>query len=110
MFSNKLREMRKLVGLSQQEIADKLFLSQQAYAKYENNTATPNPETLKLIAELLGVSVDYLLEVKSSKSDCTYKIENNIIFRKISMLSNESKIELYKYIELLSIKEMYIKK
>ena len=38
-----------------------MFISQQAYAKYETGAATPNPETLKRIAEIFNVSTDYLL-------------------------------------------------
>ena len=60
-FPKRLREARKKEGLSQAFIASKLFISQQAYAKYESGINTPNPDTLKHIAEILNVTVDYLL-------------------------------------------------
>lgn len=60
-FSSKLKSVRELCKLSQKEVAEKIFISQQAYAKYETGASSPNPETLKKIADLFNVSVDYLL-------------------------------------------------
>lgn len=61
MLEERLKSARKAMGISQKDIAKKLFISQQAYAKYETGAATPNPETLKRIAEIFNVSTDYLL-------------------------------------------------
>ena len=61
MLEERLKSARKATGISQKDIAKKLFISQQAYAKYETGAATPNPETLKRIAEIFNVSTDYLL-------------------------------------------------
>ena len=61
-FSTKLRNARNKAKLSQSAVAKKLFITQQAYANYENDISSPNPETLIKIADILGVSVDYLLD------------------------------------------------
>jgi len=61
MFCERLRQSRISAGLSQKELAARIFISQQAYAKYELGTSSPNPETLAKIAEQLNISVDYLL-------------------------------------------------
>ena len=61
MFTDRLKSVRSKSGMSQKEVAEKLFLSQQAYARYEGGTSSPNPETLTNIAKLFGVSVDYLV-------------------------------------------------
>nr|DAU66729.1 MAG TPA: Repressor protein CI [Caudoviricetes sp.] len=61
MLENRLKIARNNKKISQKELAKQLFISQQAYAKYETGNATPNPETLKKIANILDVSVDYLL-------------------------------------------------
>ena len=66
MLENRLKEARNRVGISQKEIAKQLFISQQAYAKYETGSSTPNPETLNKIANILNTSVDYLLGNSSS--------------------------------------------
>lgn len=65
MFSERLRALRGKSGLSQAEIAKRIYISQPAYAKYELGTATPNPETLAAIAGLLNCTVDYLLGLSS---------------------------------------------
>lgn len=65
MFPERLREARKAKDLTQREMASRLCLSQQAYAKYEVGTAKPNSDTLAQIAGELGVSVDYLLATET---------------------------------------------
>ena len=42
MFKDKLKELRKQKGLSQQELADKLFVSRSAVAKWENSLHNGN--------------------------------------------------------------------
>lgn len=62
MFQERLKTARHAAGLTQNEMAQRLFMSQQAYSKYEKGLTTPNPETLGRIADLLDISLDYLLE------------------------------------------------
>lgn len=61
MFCERLKKMRIEKNLTQTEIAKMIYISQPAYSKYEMGTASPNPETLKKLAEVLNVSVDYLI-------------------------------------------------
>ena len=61
MFTERLKAARKAAGFSQSAIARLLFISQQAYAKYETGAASPNPETLAKITAILNVSTDFLL-------------------------------------------------
>lgn len=61
MFNERLRKARNAFGISQKDLAKRLFISQQAYAKYETGASTPNPETLAAIAKEINISVDYLL-------------------------------------------------
>lgn len=63
MFSEKLKKARIQAGYSQKSIAAKLFITQQAYSRYENGTAFPNPDVLYSISEILSVSIDRLLDV-----------------------------------------------
>ena len=60
-FAERLKLARTAKGLSQKELAQQVFISQQAYAKYEAGKSTPYPKTLAAIAEVLGVSADALL-------------------------------------------------
>ena len=63
MFEERLKSLRNEHQMSQKMLAEKLFVSQQAVAKWENpeSKASPNPDTLIKLASLFNVSVDYLL-------------------------------------------------
>lgn len=61
VFSERLRELRKSAGLTQQQISGSLHIRQQSYARYESGAGEPNLETLAKIAVMLDVTTDYLL-------------------------------------------------
>ena len=56
-----LYELRTKNGLSQDELAEKVFVTRQAVSRWENGETVPNTETLKLLSELFGVSINTLL-------------------------------------------------
>ena len=60
-FSKKLTGLRNRCGLSQSKLADMLYISGQAVSKWENASSLPDIELLLPLAQILGVSVDYLL-------------------------------------------------
>ena len=61
-FGEKLKETRKLSGLSQEQLAEALNISRSAVAKWENNIGIPDVSNLKSISKLLNISIDYLLD------------------------------------------------
>lgn len=61
MIDKKLKYLRQKLGISQANVAKQVFISQQAYAKYENGKAYPSNEVLLRLCELFGVSADYIL-------------------------------------------------
>ena len=61
-FGEKLKEARKKAGLSQEQFAEKLSVSRSAVAKWESDRGMPDVNNLKVMARLLDVSVDYLLD------------------------------------------------
>ena len=54
-------ELRTKQGLSQEELAEKLFVTRQAVSRWENGETTPNTETLKLLSQFFDVSINTLL-------------------------------------------------
>ena len=56
-----IRELRMKKGLSQDELAEKVFVTRQAVSRWENGETTPNTETLKLLSKLFDVSINTLL-------------------------------------------------
>ena len=69
MFSNRLREVRKSRGLTQTQMSKMLNISATAYGDYERGRTEPDLNTLRMISNVLQVSIDYLLEVKHEKKD-----------------------------------------
>lgn len=60
-FCDKLKECRKQKKLSQQALADILNVSQSTVGNWESGSREPDFNTLKVIAEFFGVTIDYLL-------------------------------------------------
>ena len=56
-----LYELRTKRGLSQDELAERVFVTRQAVSRWENGETTPNPETLKLLSSFFDVSINTLL-------------------------------------------------
>ena len=54
-------ELRTKNGLSQEELAEKVFVTRQAVSRWENGETTPNVDTLKLLSRLFDVSINTLL-------------------------------------------------
>lgn len=61
MANNIIAQLRSKHGMSQEELAEKVFVTRQAVSRWENGETTPNPETLKLLSELFDVSINTLL-------------------------------------------------
>lgn len=61
MFNKRLRQTRMECGLTQQNMADKLKISLNAYQKYEQAERSPSLDCLVSIADIFNVSTDYLL-------------------------------------------------
>ena len=60
-FYEKLQELRKKKGLTQEELADIMFVSRTAVSKWESGRGYPSIDSLKAIARFFGVTVDELL-------------------------------------------------
>ena len=60
-LSENLQRLRKEKGLSQEDVAQKLFVSRQSVSKWENGNAEPGVENLMALAKLYGVTLDELV-------------------------------------------------
>ncbi len=65
MLKDNLVMLRKLNGLSQEEVAEKAGVSRQAYAKWEKGTTVPDVERCALLAELYGTTIDDLVNTRT---------------------------------------------
>lgn len=67
-FGNFLTEKRKEVGLTQKQLAQKLFVSESAVSKWEKNVAHPDMTLLPKLAEILGVTEHELITASVDKN------------------------------------------
>ncbi len=61
-LGQQLKAHRKELGISQDELAEKIFVSRQSISNWENNKTYPDIHTLLLLAETFGVSLDELIK------------------------------------------------
>ncbi|MBR0412647.1 MAG: helix-turn-helix domain-containing protein [Eubacterium sp.] len=88
---NALYELRTKNGLSQDELAQKVFVTRQAVSRWENGETVPNTETLKLLSKLFDVSINTLLGEphKLICQCCGMPLEDEIIGRNQDGTLNE---------------------
>ena len=60
-FNEKLQELRKQKGITQEELAESLYVSRTAISKWESGRGYPNIDSLKITARFFGVTIDELL-------------------------------------------------
>ena len=99
---NKLKELREQTGLSQKEIAQRIGIEYQNYNKYELGINEPSVDTLKLIADYYGVSLDYLCDHTTKAFDFGYLNEQQInLINKIKALDNTDLIQVNGYVDAI---------
>lgn len=68
MLKDNLIMLRKLNGYSQEQVAGKIGVSRQAYAKWENGLTAPDLEKASMLAKVYGISIDSLMESEEGDS------------------------------------------
>ncbi len=86
-----LYELRTKNGLSQDELAEKVFVTRQAVSRWENGETVPNTETLKLLSNVFDVSINTLLGAPRQLicQCCGMPLEDDIIGRNQDGTLNE---------------------
>ena len=75
-FGAFISEKRKALGMTQKELAEKLFLSDKAVSKWERGLSLPDVSVLMPLAQALGVTVTELLEGEELKHEETISAES----------------------------------
>lgn len=71
MLKENLIMLRNIHGYSQEEIAGKIEISRQAYAKWESGATVPDIEKCKRLADVYGVTIDSLLKTETADGKIT---------------------------------------
>ena len=108
-FSDVILELRKENGLTQQELADKLNITDKAVSKWERGLSYPDITSISKLSKILGVESSYLIDLckkednpYSNKEEQTYMM--NLICTAISLAMSVAVIVL-SIIDKLSTKE-----
>lgn len=67
LFKDKLKKFRTDNSITQEELADKLFVSRTLISKWENGVIYPSSENMKKLSILMNVEIDYLLTAEETK-------------------------------------------
>ncbi len=68
MFKDNLAQMRKVLQLTQEDVAEKLGVTRQSVAKWESGESVPDLDKCKQLAEIFGVSLDDLANYEPEKN------------------------------------------
>ena len=104
-LGKRLKDLRNRMGMTQDELAERLFVSRQTISSWENDKSYPDIHSLLMISELFSVSLDTLvkgdIEVMKEKIDQetirTFK-KNSNIYAALLLICLVSFVPLYKWL------------
>jgi len=112
MLCEQLKQIRKANNFTQQDLADAVGIERSTYASYETGRNKPDVILLKRIANVFGVSSDFILEIDTSKkfnmsdANVSYKKNGSQL---VSTLSKDEKTVLAQYRLLTEDKKEEVK-
>ena len=68
-FASRLKKARESTGFTQREVAKETGISQPCLARYEKGKLEPNIETLGILADFYGISLDWLIGTSGGKNN-----------------------------------------
>ena len=109
-FTKRIRELRRQKNLSQTELGKVANIHRSNIARYEKGLSKPSADKLKLLAEVLGVTTDYLMG-ENTKEAAKAKIEDKDLLemvKEIEKLPEDEKIVVKKFLDaFLSKKKIH---
>lgn len=112
MFGQRIKELRKKIGLSQEELGQHFSISGPAVSKWESGDSEPDNKTLLKLSDFFGVSVDYLLRDSSSTLEKEeMETLKRLLVRNEYMKADEdlSKKELERLIKMIKNNKEFLK-
>ena len=84
MYGEKIKAKRRELHLSQEELADKIFVTRQAISKWENDKATPTMTNLRELSDVFGVEMAYFIgEVENVNEDKNFQDSKEVDKKKL---------------------------
>ena len=85
IFADKLTQLRKKAGWSQEELAEQMNVTRQSVSKWEGAQSVPDLEKILRLSELFGVSTDYLLKDEIEDVECYTSSNEASALRRVSI-------------------------
>jgi len=106
----RLKQLRIARGWLQKDVASRLNIGRTTYVKYETGHSAPKYEMLLRLAELFGVSTDYLLgkDTEPDQTETTVLLPDDMdfaLFGEIQALSDTQKRDVLQFIQFVRSKE-----
>lgn len=98
-FGERVKQLRLSAGMTQEQLAERIWVSKAAISNYELSERNPSPETIIKIAGVFGVSTDYLFGIEDEQKysiDITGLPEEDIRFLQSAVNLLKKKIETRK--------------
>ena len=67
-FGERVKKLRLSAGMTQEQLAERIWVTKAAISNYELSERNPSPETIIKIAGVFGVTTDYLLGLEDKRS------------------------------------------
>ena len=82
-----IASLRKQKGMTQNELAEKMNVTDKAVSKWERDLSCPDINTISKLADILDVSVEELLKAKKKENSNTAKMKDliNLIFKAVAL-------------------------
>ena len=107
MLQIRLKKLRETKGISQRQLADILNVSRGSVGNWESGTREPNLNTIRIIADFFGITIDYLLGVDDKPYNKLLdlgSIESDIL-NELADLTDHKKEEVLNFIKFLKDKK-----
>ncbi|MEA5026705.1 hypothetical protein SDC9_109302 [bioreactor metagenome] len=87
-IADRIQSLRKIKGISQEELADKIGVSRQAVSKWESEQSVPDIDKVLIMSEYFDVTTDYILKGIEDKRDDFHQLPDAHLFVIVSTVLN----------------------
>ena len=92
--ADRIQNLRKTKGISQEQLADAIGVSRQAVSKWESEQSTPDLEKIILMSDYFDVTTDYILKGIEPTMEKDHMTVGDVIDKKILTDNNEKRVKI----------------
>ena len=107
--ADRIQNLRKIKGISQEQLAEAIGVSRQAVSKWESEQSTPDLEKIVLMSDFFDVTTDYLLKGIEPTNEIEHMTVGDVLDKKILTDTNGKRMKkilryvLYVFIGVLAV-------